>query len=175
MTTNADVEATLISQPGENGCERQRPAHAEREHALPCVHASGRPVQLHRRLRAPTSSQPATTRLAFQLPGTVFGGQHAWNIGNSFAYAVIPFPGPVGGGYSNIISPDATSVLSFLTAVSSHEMVEASTDAEAYVNRQRNGHGIRLVFFTARGGPRLDRRRHRDRRSAHRRRCLVRR
>jgi hypothetical protein len=46
---------------------------------------------------------------------------------------VIPFPGNVGNGFSNIISSDATSVLSFLTAVSSHELVEAATDAEAYV------------------------------------------
>ncbi len=83
----------------------------------------------------------------------VFGGQHAWNVANSFAYAVIPYPGPVGNGFSNIISSDATSVLSFLTAVSSHELVEAATDAEAFINPNGTSTAFGWYFTPPGKGP----------------------
>jgi len=86
-------------------------------------------------------------------PWMVFGGQNAWNVANSFAYAVIPYQDPVGGGFSNIINSDATSVLSFLTAVSSHEMVEASTDAEAYILPNETSTVFGWYFTPPEAGP----------------------
>ena len=88
-----------------------------------------------------------------RAPWTVFGGQHAWNAANSFAYAVVPYPGNVGGGYSNTISADAPTVLDFLTAVSSHELVEASTDAEAYVNANGSTTALGWYFSPPGAGP----------------------
>ena len=123
-----------------------------REHALSCVHAPKRPLQLHRR------HGEVLRGGQLQCPGragawTVFGGQHAWNAANSFAYAVVPYPGNVGGGYSNTISADAPTVLDFLTAVSSHELVEASTDAEAYVNADGSTTALGWYFSPPGAGP----------------------
>ena len=127
-TTNANVEATLVASLGK-GLPMPNPQSTLYLVYLP----PGDPFNY-------TDGTGAFYAAAsYPKPGnpsawTVLLGQHAWNIANNFAYAVIPYPGAVGGGFSNPQSPDATSTLSFLTAVSSHELVEAATDAKAYIN-----------------------------------------
>ncbi len=135
VTTNADVETTLTANLGQTDANGN---------TLPVPNPAS---TLYLVFMPPGDAfnftdATATFPVAASYSGggwSTFGGQHAWHNGAggadpSYAYAVVPFPGPVGGGFSNIISPDATSVLNFLTVVSSHELVEAVTDAQAYVN-----------------------------------------
>ncbi len=70
---------------------------------------------------------------------------HTWSAANG-SYAVIPYPGAVGGGFSNGAAADAPSELTDLTVVSSHEMVEAATDPEAFVAAQTAAGAVNLGF-----------------------------
>ncbi len=152
VTTNADVEAELSANLGvTNGNGQTLPV--PNANTLYLVYLPpGDPFNFT------DGSGAFTVAASYPSPGnpstwTVFGGQHAWNVANSYAYAVIPYPGAVGGGFSNIMSADATSELSFLTAVSSHEMVEASTDAEAYVNANGTATAFGWYFTPPGAGP----------------------
>jgi hypothetical protein len=153
VTTNADVEATLVANLGKadgNGNILPKPDSAS---TLYLVYLPpGDPFNF----TDGTGVFPVAA--SYSVPGTppdwtVFGGQHAWNVANNFAYSVIPYPGPVGRGLSNTISPDATSVLSFLTAVSSHELVEAATDAKAYINANGTTAAFGWYFSPRGAGP----------------------
>jgi len=93
VTTNADVEAKLVASLG------QMDANGN---VLPVPNANtlylvfmppGDPFNFA------DSTNTFFIAASYNSPGTptpwkVFGGQHAWNVANSFAYAVIPFPGP---------------------------------------------------------------------------------
>jgi hypothetical protein len=155
VTTNADVEATLSANLGQtNGAGQTLPVPNPASTLYLVFMPPGDPFNFTDGTGAYTVA--ASYNVAgsnVPPPWMVFGGQHAWNVANSFAYAVVPFPGPVGGGFSNTISADADSVLSFLTAVSSHELVEASTDAEAYVNPNGTSTAFGWYFTPPGAGP----------------------
>ncbi len=134
VTTNLNVEATLVANLGKadaNGNVLPKPDPASTLYLvfLPPGDPFNFTDAMATYFAAASYSVPGTP-----APWTVLSGQHAWNQANNFAYAVIPYPGAVGGGYSNPMSPDSGTALNFLTVVSSHEMVEAATDARAFLN-----------------------------------------
>ncbi len=146
VTTNADVEAALVANLGKKDANGNVLPKPDPKSTLYLVFLPpGDPFNYT------DGTGTFTVAASYSVPRTkpawtVFGGQHAWNTANNFAYAVIEYPGPVGRGFSNFMSEDAPTVLSFLTVVSSHELVESATDAEAYVNANRTATGFGWYF-----------------------------
>ena len=153
VTTNADVEATLIANLGKkdaNGDVLPMPNPASTLYLVflppgdPFNYTDGTATYF----AAASYSVPNTP-----APWTVLLGQHAWNQASNFAYAVIPYPGTVGRGFANPMSPDAGSALNLLTVVSSHELVEAATDAKAFLNPNHTTTAFGWYFSPPGAGP----------------------